>query len=202
MKQKYNDPFWKGLFLDDLVKKFKFKKYLELGIANAETWRNVNVEYKKGVDSNVNIKYENVENLTTEEFFEKISKNEKYDLVFIDACREKNHVKNDFLNSFEHLQSNGIIVFHDINSWTEEAAQPYSSNGNCYEFWISLVNNYSENCFTYCGLGEEKDYIGLFFKNDLNVIDKKLFDDMTFGYEYFCNNREKYLYSIHYNIDL
>lgn len=198
MNSKYDAHSWKGIFLNDLAEKFKFKKYLELGIATGETWNLVNTLVKVGVDLDHRCNFDNVINLSTDEYFESISKTTKFDLVFIDACHEKNHVKNDFLNSFNHLHTNGIIVFHDINSWTEDSAKPNGSNGDCYEFWISLVNNYPENCFTYCGMGSEKDYVGLFFKNDLKKIDASKFENMEFGYEYLCNNREKYLYSIDY----
>jgi hypothetical protein len=198
--EKYNCDLWKGLFLNDLVEKYQYKNYLELGIAQAETWNNVHAENKVGVDANPKCEIDGVVISTTDEYFSKLDNDVEFDLVFIDACHEKHHVKNDFLNSFDHLSDNGIIAFHDINSWTEQGALPYSSHGDCYEFWISLVDNYRENCFSFAGFGKHQDYVGLFFKNGLSKIDKKIFGDMEYGYQFLCDNREKYLNSISYTI--
>ena len=145
----YNTNDWKGIFLNDLVEKFNFNSYLELGIAQGETWNNVKCNLKEGVDSNSNILIDNVVISTTDDYFEKLNKNKKFDLVFIDACHEKHHVKNDFFNSFKHLNDDGIVVFHDINSWSRQGAEPYSSHGDCYEFWINLVDNYGEYTSTF-----------------------------------------------------
>lgn len=196
----YNTNDWKGIFLNDLAIKYNLNRYLELGIAQGETWNNVNCKMKEGVDSNPSVSFDNVVISTIDDYFKNLSEDIKFDLVFIDACHEKHHVKNDFLNSFKHLSDNGIIVFHDINSWTEDAARPYNSHGNCYEFWISLVDNYEKHTFTFEGLGTVRDYVGIFFKNNLKQIDKSVFGDMEYGYEYLVNNREKYLYSRHYGI--
>lgn len=198
--QRYDFDLWKGLFLNDISEKYKFNNYLELGIAQADTWNNIRVKNKVGVDANPNCKIDGVVISTTDEYFLNLNKDVQFDLVFIDACHEKHHVKNDFLNSFNHLSDGGIIVLHDINSWTEEGALPYSSHGNCYEFWISLVDNYKENCFSFSGFGIHQDYVGLFFKNGLSNIDVEIFGDMEYGYKFLCENREKYLNSISYTI--
>lgn len=196
----YDTYDWKGHFLNDLIEKFVFTSYLELGVAQGETWKNVNCELKEGVDSNSSVSFDNVVISTTDDYFSNLDKSKKFDLVFIDACHEKNHVKMDFFNSFKYLNKNGIIVFHDINSWTKEGAMPYASHGDCYEFWITLVNNYDDNTFTFSGMGNEKDYVGLFFKKNLKKLKEVPFNNMDYGYEYFELNREKYLYSKNYNI--
>ena len=189
----YNTNDWKGIFLNDLVKKFNFNSYLELGIAQGETWNNVKCNFKEGVDSNLNVLIDNIVISTTDDYFKNLNKNKKFDLVFIDACHEKHHVKNDFFNSFKHLNNDGIVVFHDINSWSRQGAEPYSSHGDCYEFWINLVDNYDEYTSTF--EGHERDYVGLFFKKNLKKIDESLFGNMKYGYDYHEDNREKYLFS-------
>lgn len=192
--EKYNNYYWKGFFLTDLIKHFNFKSYLELGVATGESWNNVICEYKVGVDSNPSLKIEDVLTSTTNEYFSNLSKEHKFDLIFIDACHEKSYVKEDFLNSFEHLNENGLIIFHDIGPWKKEYAEPWGPHGNCYELWIALVNNYSDNIATFEGFGENRDYVGLFFKNKLEKIDCYLLENTNFGYEYFDINREKYLF--------
>ena len=195
LMEKYNDYYWKGFFLNDLIENFNFKSYLELGVATGESWYNINCELKVGVDLNSGIKIENVMTTTTDEYFKNLSEETKFDLVFIDACHEKSYVKKDFLNSFKHLNDNGIIVFHDIGPWTREIAEPWAGCGNGYELWIGLSDNYPNNTETFEGMGEHRDYVGLFFKNNLEKIDESLLENTDFGYDYFEANREKYLFS-------
>jgi len=198
IEEKYNMPTWKGHFLTDIAKKYKFKNYLELGIATGETWKNVQIENKVGVEYDPKWpKFENVIISSTDDYFLELDESVKFDMVFIDACHEKTQVKRDFLNSFNHLSDNGLIVMHDICPFTERNAMPNGANGDCYELWISLFDNYVENCATYAGLcpyhGE--DFVGLFFKEDLKKIDDQIFDNMEYGYKFLCDNREKYIYS-------
>jgi hypothetical protein len=199
--EKYSDYYWKGFFLTDLIQHFNFKTYLELGVATGESWNNIQCELKVGVDSNPNIQIENVLTTTTDEYFQNLSEKTKFDLVFIDACHEKNYAKNDFLNSFNHLNSNGIIVFHDIGPWTREIAQPWGGCGTVYELWIALSDNYPNNTATFEGYGENRDYVGIFFKNDLEKIDRSLLENTDFGYDYFDKNRKKYLFSKKFNFN-
>lgn len=195
---KYETEDWKGYFINDLLQKYGFQSYLELGVCTGETWNNVNCEKKIGVDYNSGIQIENVVNLTTDDYFLNLSSDVKFDCIFIDACHEKTQVKRDFLNSFMHLNANGIIVLHDINSWTKEGTK-LTAHGDCYEFWLSLVDKYDDHCQTFCNevIG---DYVGLFFKKSLNSIDETNFEDMNYGYKFLVDNREKYLFSKKYSI--
>ena len=63
--EKYKNYFWKGMFLDDVIKYFNFTKYLELGIANFETWNNVTCDLKMGVDLNPSVQGVNIINCST-----------------------------------------------------------------------------------------------------------------------------------------
>lgn len=189
---KYKNYFWKGMFLDDVIKHFHFTKYLELGIANFETWNNVTCDLKIGVDLNPNVSGERILNCSTNDFFDQNT--EVFDLVFIDACHEKSHVKQDFINSESHTKEDGIIIMHDVYPPSASNAAKNGPSGDAFEFWMILVDRYPDN--TYVCLGENMDCVGIFTKKDTEI-DKEYFNNtsMERGYQYFINNLDKYILS-------
>jgi len=52
---------------------------------------------------------------TTDAFFCQLSEERKWDAIFIDAQHDFESVKKDFKNSFEHLTTNGLLIFHDTD---------------------------------------------------------------------------------------
>ena len=186
----YDFFLWKGVFINDVINKYKFTDYLELGICNGETWKNVHASNKVGVDADPNCKLKDVMNCTTDEYFEGIDNCIKFDLVFIDCI---------------HVYDNGIIIFHDIAPRSERETDPEVS-GDCFKFWISLVDNYPKNCYTFTGHKSAYgsiihfDRVGIFFKNNLKEIDTSIFNKMDSAWSYLNNNMEKYILSINYEI--
>ena len=191
---KYKNYFWKGMFLDDVIKYFNFTKYLELGIANFETWNNVTCDLKMGVDLNPNVQGMNIVNCSTSDFFNQ--NKEIFDLVFIDACHEKFHVKQDFFNSIDHSKDDAIIVMHDVYPPSASNAAKNGPSGDAFEFWMTLVYYYPDN--THVCLGENMDCVGIFTKEDTEI-DEKHFNNtsMERGYQYFVDNLDKYILNRH-----
>jgi len=83
------------------------KSYLELGVRDNKTYNKIKAKRKMGVDINGRAPFVG----TTDEYFEQHSQ-DRYDIVFIDACHDKDFVIRDFNNSV--AIANEWVVLHDM----------------------------------------------------------------------------------------
>lgn len=124
--------------INTLLKNNKGKKYLEIGVYNGDNLKNVNCEYKIGVDPDPSSKATVF--VTSDEFF-KYNK-ENFDVIFIDGLHHKDQVLKDINNSLSFLNNNGFIVCHDMNPEKEEhQVIPYTGgvwNGDCWKAFVQL----------------------------------------------------------------
>jgi hypothetical protein len=110
--------------INNLIQKYDYKTYLEIGVRNSDECFNlINCETKHSVDPG----YENDKNqvdypFTSDNFFRLLENKElnlpatyKWDIIFIDGLHISNQVEKDILNSLNHLSKNGVIVLHDCN---------------------------------------------------------------------------------------
>ena len=82
------------------IKKYNYTSYLELGVRDkTNTYNLIECSEKNGVDINPNCFPDYL--MTTDDFFNTISKDKKWDIIFIDADHEKEQVMKDLLNSFK-----------------------------------------------------------------------------------------------------
>lgn len=101
------------------VSKYKFDKYLEIGVGDGFCIERVSAKHKDGVDPGVDPTYSHRcglvnHKMTSDEFFQKIEgTNFLYDFVFIDGLHHTEQVDKDILNSLKHLSPNGFIMLHD-----------------------------------------------------------------------------------------
>jgi hypothetical protein len=188
---------WRSSLFNEIINKLNYTSYLELGVSTGEyCWNSVICEKKVGVDSNPQTIKDGVVCALTDDFFSKLSKDEKFHLIFIDAKHEKNQVLKDFCNSLEHLSSNGIIIMHDIYPLDESHIDIEKSCGNVYEFWIELVNNYPNETFVFEGYpGHVEGSVGIYFNFENNFDVKKIKDNFSHSYNYFVENSDKYVKS-------
>ena len=187
---------WRGKFISDLIRDLQLQNYLELGVAKGHCWYNVSAPKKVGVDlMNENVwKIANVLTSTTDDYFKSLHKDEKYDIVFIDADHNKESVKKDFFNSLKHLADDGIIVFHDVYPLQEENIEPHAC-GTAYAFWISLVNLVPDDTHVFIGdPGDIQGTVGVYY-NSTKSVDWDSFEKMDHSYDYFYENLEKYILS-------
>ena len=99
--------------INRLIKKYSYKTYLEIGVRAMETFDKVNLpeENKESIDPNYDyVTYQ----LTSDEAFKTLSKNKKWDIIFIDGLHTSEQVGRDIENSLKHLNENGAIVCHDM----------------------------------------------------------------------------------------
>jgi len=120
--------------INSLIKKNGYKKYLEIGVESGINIRNVECDLKHGVDPNVTA-YDAQFHLKSDEFFEILKNDMKYDIVFIDGLHTEDQVLRDVDNAIKHLTKKGAIVLHDSNPPTEEFADPTPRDVN----WCGTV---------------------------------------------------------------
>jgi hypothetical protein len=110
--------------INQLIKKYNFKKYLEIGVRNdEECFSKIECESKLGVDPGYEFENPRIDyKMTSDEFFSKLENNElnldpgfKWDIIFVDGLHISWQVKRDVLNSLNHLSPDGYIVLHDCN---------------------------------------------------------------------------------------
>lgn len=192
-----NYVVWKGRFINNIINDGKYENYLELGVAAGESWYEISCKNKIGVD--VYPRFNPIRQSTTDNFF--ISNTEKFDVIFIDACHEKIHVMNDFINSLSVLSDNGIILLHDVNP-PDKNHTSQNACGNAYEFWIELCKYANTNVFNYETnnefIGNFTDTVGIFIKSenkkfDINSINKSF----NFNWDDFTVNKNEIIDSKH-----
>lgn len=82
--------------------------YLELGISNNDNFNYIKCKNKFSVDINGDALFTG----TTDEYFEQLNPNQKFDIIFIDANHNYDHVLKDFNNSIDHAKK--WILIHDM----------------------------------------------------------------------------------------
>ena len=113
--------------INQLIQKFGFKNYLEIGVSDpSECFNNVICENKMGVDPGLEfpdnpVKYP----MTSDNFFLQLENGKldldpgfRWDIIFIDGLHISTQVMKDVINSLYHLNPNGYILLHDCNPET------------------------------------------------------------------------------------
>jgi hypothetical protein len=177
--------------IQDLINKYKYTSYLEIGIFNKDCFNAVNCTEKTGVDPGVSSCSYNPPDkgyqLTSDEFFSSLSSDVKYDIIFIDGLHTEEQVDRDLANCIKHLSENGTIVLHDCSPDTEALEDPHW----CGTVWKS-VYKFRKN---------QKDYEGFVVNVDhgCGVIQKKKstfscnLEDSVLSYSFLNNNRKEVL---------
>ena len=132
--------------INDLSKKFGYKRYLEIGVRDGWCIRRIDVEHKDGVDP-IPSEYTNFV-MTSDEFFVNLNNDEKYDIIFIDGLHHEYQVYKDILNSLNHLSDNGTIICHDMNPMFEVCQRKIpivpTWNGDCWKAFVRLKSERSD----------------------------------------------------------
>jgi len=179
--------------INSFIKKYGYSRYLEIGVANGDTFRTVNIQHKESVDPATG-RYSSARptyTMTSDEFFEKYPE-KTYDIIFIDGLHHSEQVDKDIENSLNVLNEGGTIVLHDCNPTSkEEQIIPRETTRWTGDVWKSFVtfkeNNKSNyQCFvvnTDCGCGVIQNG-----KTDVSI---NLPDELT--YEWLDKNRKEAL---------
>lgn len=140
---------YRTLLINALISIFKYRNYLEIGVGTGSNFDNIYIENKECCDPNAedadgiypNVTYE----MTSDEMFNTISGDKKWDIVFIDGLHEGNQVMKDLFNTMKHLSDDGIILIHDSIPENEESATLVRSsngtwNGTVFKIYPVLKN--------------------------------------------------------------
>lgn len=178
--------------INRLIEKFNYKKYLEIGVFDGFNIQKIIAPHKDGVDPGVEgvIPPEVNYPMTSDQFFARLNKDIKYDIIFIDGLHHANQVIVDIKNALEHLNVEGVIILHDCNPPNEQIQkiprETIAWTGDVWKAFVSFrLNNPQVNSFTIdtdWGLGVIK-----FTSEILN------FSINDVSWNDFDQNRKKYL---------
>ena len=129
----------RSILLNLLIKKFNYYSYLEIGVFHPEeNFDFIKCDYKTGVDQNP--LRDDILGVTSDEFFNNLSKEQSFDLIFIDGLHHAGQVQKDIANALSHLTLNGTIVCHDMLPENEEMQtvprQSVRWMGDCWKAWV------------------------------------------------------------------
>ncbi len=111
-----------------LIQKYGYNSYLEIGTQDpTSNFDKIEVENKVSIDPFPRGEVTFVG--TSDEYFESISDDVKYDIIFIDGLHHSDQVLKDIKNSLNHLSDDGTIVCHDCLPTTEKMQEREDHGG-------------------------------------------------------------------------
>lgn len=101
--------------------------YLEIGVRNpADNFMHIKADEKYSVDPGLEFESNPADfKVTSDEFFNKLaageflSKDVRFDVIFIDGLHLAEQVDRDIANALKYLKDDGFVVMHDCNPPTE-----------------------------------------------------------------------------------
>lgn len=151
--------------INHLIKQNNYQSYIELGYFKGWSFDRIGNERieKHAVDPNpckwtteVNWEYGSthaisdymegrrhyIHKMSSDEYFEALPPDIKYDIFFIDGLHKSPQVDKDIQNALKHLNPGGIIVMHDCNpdsyEMTTTGTQKGEWTGDVYKSFISF----------------------------------------------------------------
>ncbi|MBR9914337.1 MAG: class I SAM-dependent methyltransferase [Algicola sp.] len=140
----YNDPHYAAVIKKDrfeitktpsrtqiinfLLQQFnRDTTYLEIGVRNPDhNFNKIESKEKYSVDPGVEFMENPVDfKMTSDEFFKQLSNNQilskdlKFDVIFVDGLHLAEQVDRDIINALNHIKDDGFVVLHDCNPPTE-----------------------------------------------------------------------------------
>ena len=125
--------------INHLIKRFDYKNYLEIGIADGANFVGVEgVDYWTGVDPDPQAYPGLTHRMTSDEFFEENT--EIFDIVFIDGLHHHGQAYRDALNALKCLDVLGTVVMHDCSP-PDKAHQivPREQLAWCGDVWRAFL---------------------------------------------------------------
>lgn len=133
----------RAFIIQSCIDKISAKHYLEIGVQRGKNFFKIKADQKTAVDPNfmigikrrvLNLKSwltSDFNEMTSTDFFKKTAPqklaNLKIDVAFIDGLHTYEQTLEDFLNCSKYLSEGGLILFHDCNPTSLEAAAPLNS---------------------------------------------------------------------------
>lgn len=176
--------------INSLIKYFNYNTYLEIGVSKTSlNFEHIKISIKHGVDPKTPLEtYTNGVGykITSDEFFNTLNSDTRYDIIFIDGLHVEEQVDRDIDNSLKHLSENGTIVMHDCYPPSLLFEEKY----RCGNVWRSFFKKrYDPTLSMFC---IDSDFgVGIIRKGTqtpLKIKVPKLYD-----YSFFEKNKTKIL---------
>ena len=174
--------------------------YLEIGVRNPKhNYEHVEANIKYSVDPGVEFKERSIDfKMTSDSFFIKLNKNEvlskdiKFDVIFIDGLHLAEQADRDIKNALDFIKEDGSIVLHDCNPPTEwHAREDYDyKNSPAQGYWNGttwkafLKSRFDSGLYSCCidtdwgvGILSKKHPIGDSIKNTNPFYEYKVLDE-------------------------
>lgn len=173
--------------------------YLEIGVRNpADNYNHINASKKYSVDPGVEYQESSIDfKMTSDSFFDQLKNNEvlskdiKFDVIFIDGLHLAEQADRDIKNALDFTKEDGFVVVHDCNPPTEwHARENYQyKNSPAHGYWNGttwkafLKWRYNPKLYSCCidtdwgvGILSKKHPIGNSIKNTNTFFEFKVFD--------------------------
>lgn len=173
--------------------------YLEIGVRNpADNYNQINASKKYSVDPGVEYQESSIDfKMTSDSFFDQLKNNEvlskdiKFDVIFIDGLHLAEQADRDIKNALDFTKEDGFVVVHDCNPPTEwHARENYQyKNSPAHGYWNGttwkafLKWRYNPKLYSCCidtdwgvGILSKKHPIGNSIKNTNTFFEFKVFD--------------------------
>lgn len=128
--------------INHLIKIYGFKSYLEIGVYDGENYNGVCCDNKECCDPcvcDVNVNCDVTYKTTSDEMFQQMPEDKKYDIIFIDGMHDESFVDRDIMNSLKHLNENGLICLHDTFPPSKETTEKYDTYADDRGVWCGDV---------------------------------------------------------------
>lgn len=137
-----------------LIERYNYTSYLEIGVQFPHSnYDKIKVDNKTGVEPfpAEDLLQKSIVQLTSDDFFNSLEADVKYDIIFIDGLHTREQCLADILNSLKHLSDNGTILVHDCLP-TAEYQTTIEDNGREWtgDVWKSIVDVKSKNGIDVC----------------------------------------------------
>lgn len=176
----------KSEIINFIIRKFNYKRYLEIGVMVSRNFNLIKIDFKESVDPVYSATYQ----MTSDNFFNNLDTSIKYDVIFIDGLHHGEQVYRDIINSLNHLNENGIIFCHDMNPLFEVCQRQHSItadwNGDCWKAFAKLRSE--RNDLDMCVIDTDWG-LGVIKRGRQDIISVP--DDID--YWYFSENRKEIL---------
>ena len=147
--------------------------YLEIGVRNpVDNFNQIKSNAKYSVDPGIEFDENPVDfKMTSDVFFKKIrtgkilSKDVKFDVIFIDGLHLSEQVEKDIENSLGFIEENGFIVLHDCNPPSEFHAR------ESYDYFLSPAEGHWNGTTwkAFFKFRQRKDYFSCCINTDWGV---------------------------------
>ena len=130
--------------INSLIIENSYESYLEIGLDRANNFRAIDIAHKESVDP-AEGQYKHAKpthRLTSDEFFDQVDSNLKWDIIFIDGLHHADQVYRDIQNALNHLKQGGSVVCHDLSPTSYEMQlvprQTSTWTGDCWKAWVRV----------------------------------------------------------------